>query len=479
MKKLTISLTLVLTLLVLSFGSYACKKRKADTNDSQVSSSTRYLRAHSARTTLFNGQQNDLPFCPRAKALNLVNAYWLAIFAENQYSHFKIVAPELERIGFAKPGEGKFFQNAAYKMADYRLRGCIRDEDDPLYKPYEDAKPCEKEDQLAALSFEQSTLQGNSGSENLHFYSAGHIDRERLIFKKGSAQAVLAIHRKKNVGILAFRGTEPDEKMDIKVDVMIKKKHLNDNWGKVHKGFMNSLDSIRPFIEKELHKEKYKGLDLWITGHSLGGALATLMASKILEDMEGETIHYNLAGVYTFGSPRVGDITYRDKFAQTVKRFNIPFYRFRNGTDLVTRIPTGVKNKFYHVGTLVYFPFAQKGENQISSILYQEEDIRQSDYFESQASLFQKQFSSKMIQMGLMPFVDQIGSSIYEQMSLLKNGIVHHSMSGMPADPGYLDQIRDHLSHNLNQIELSESQLINCGPEDAPIQPFFKDRQSH
>ncbi|MCA9314113.1 MAG: hypothetical protein H6806_06515 [Planctomycetes bacterium] len=43
-------------------------------------------------------------------------------------------------------------------------------------------------------------------------------------------------------------------------------------------------------------------LRLWITGHSLGGALATLAALDLLR-----TTHVPLQGVATFGQPRVGD----------------------------------------------------------------------------------------------------------------------------------------------------------------------------
>ena len=50
---------------------------------------------------------------------------------------------------------------------------------------------------------------------------------------------------------------------------------------------------------KTLYEEKGKNRKLFITGHSLGGALATIAAARLafVDDM-------NIAGIYTIGSPR-------------------------------------------------------------------------------------------------------------------------------------------------------------------------------
>jgi triacylglycerol lipase len=79
---------------------------------------------------------------------------------------------------------------------------------------------------------------------------------------------------------------------------------------------------------------------LWITGHSLGAALATLAASRLSGDGS-----VRLQGAYTFGSPRVGD----GAFGTAI---GVPIYRFRNDSDIVPHLPLGLL--FRHVGQLQF-----------------------------------------------------------------------------------------------------------------------------
>jgi hypothetical protein len=74
-----------------------------------------------------------------------------------------------------------------------------------------------------------------------------------------------------------------------------------------------------------------------VTGHSLGGAMATLASVRLAS--EG----YTVRAVYTFGSPRVGDRAFR-------RKYRLPNYRFVNDDDLVPHLPFSWCYK--HVGTL-------------------------------------------------------------------------------------------------------------------------------
>jgi len=141
--------------------------------------------------------------------------------------------------------------------------------------------------------------------------------------------------------IIAFRGTENLD--DWKTNVNLAKAAWKV--GMVHSGFWRSIDSVWPTVTARLNSLRTNNQPIWITGHSLGGALATL-ACGILDD---ELPEESIAGVYTFGQPRVGDLL----FAQTVdKRVKKRFFRVVNNNDIVTRIPS---IKYQHVGNQLYF----------------------------------------------------------------------------------------------------------------------------
>jgi putative lipase involved disintegration of autophagic bodies len=79
---------------------------------------------------------------------------------------------------------------------------------------------------------------------------------------------------------------------DLKADVDIR---LSD-WqqgGKVHRGFKEALDEVWPDLLPYIRKLAEKGCKIWVTAHSLGGALAILCGGR----------YGNAQGVYTFGSP--------------------------------------------------------------------------------------------------------------------------------------------------------------------------------
>jgi len=101
--------------------------------------------------------------------------------------------------------------------------------------------------------------------------------------------------------------------------------------GKVHKGFLDSIRNLEEeMYEKvvELLKES-SNAKIYITGHSKGGALATLMAKFLIN--KNKKFKRKIK-VVTFGSPRVGDKDFRSDY-------DVEHYRYESFWDLVPHLP--------------------------------------------------------------------------------------------------------------------------------------------
>lgn len=135
---------------------------------------------------------------------------------------------------------------------------------------------------------------------------------------------------------LCFRGTEPSEIGDILADLNAIPRGAMTH-GLVHSGFMGELDKLWQNVTE--HHSKHKDKKFYITGHSLGAAMATIATSRFEEFTKVESL-------FTFGSPRAGTRSF-------VKNIKTPHFRFVNNNDIVTSVPPAFM--FYrHHGDLTY-----------------------------------------------------------------------------------------------------------------------------
>jgi len=101
---------------------------------------------------------------------------------------------------------------------------------------------------------------------------------------------------------------------------------------KFHQGFIEALGEIwEPLIAKVNRAVKAKRRPVWVTGHSLGGALAQLAAWRFFRNFV--PVHQ----VYTFGSPMIGNDAAAEAFLKTFKG---KIFRFVDTRDMVPRLPT-------------------------------------------------------------------------------------------------------------------------------------------
>jgi hypothetical protein len=86
---------------------------------------------------------------------------------------------------------------------------------------------------------------------------------------------------------------------------------------------------------------------VYLTGHSLGGALAGLCHARFLKDPSDISSFGILSGAYTFGSPRSGDLEFFTHYTRMAKTDhsapdNAGLWRVYNTGDIVPRSPGGI-----------------------------------------------------------------------------------------------------------------------------------------
>ena len=162
--------------------------------------------------------------------------------------------------------------------------------------------------------------------------------------KKTDTQAFLA--KSSTFAVLSFRGTELTRWPDIWTDLQAVLRKTR--FGEVHTGFREAYEEVKAEIHEWL--PKIGDLPLYITGHSMGAALATVATQDLDQD---PNYRDQVAACYTFGSPRVGDGVYEGKI-------KVPFYRMVHATDLVTLVPLFFWT-YVHVGDPRYLSRADKG----------------------------------------------------------------------------------------------------------------------
>ncbi|MBU1044743.1 MAG: lipase family protein [Candidatus Omnitrophica bacterium] len=165
-----------------------------------------------------------------------------------------------------------------------------------------------------------------------------------IFLDKNDTQAYIIANTE--VIILAFRGTQCIQDWLTDADA----RFVKNVWGQVHNGFSKALDSVWREIEKIVSKYQDNDQTIWITGHSLGAALAVLATARFLQK------NIDINGLYTFGQPRVGNATFARIFNL---RFKHRTFRFVNNEDIVTRVPPTAL-KYEHIGNVFYFDTAGK-----------------------------------------------------------------------------------------------------------------------
>lgn len=141
--------------------------------------------------------------------------------------------------------------------------------------------------------------------------------------------------------VIVCRGTELTELEDLTSSFDFRLISATPWPGKVHAGFVESIDDIWSTVENLVNK--YTNRKIWLCGHSLGGAMSALLAYKLKLDNTCP----DPTELYTYGSPKIGN----QEYATALDATKLLHYRFVNSNDIVPNIPPG---GYKHFGKLYF-----------------------------------------------------------------------------------------------------------------------------
>jgi pimeloyl-ACP methyl ester carboxylesterase len=186
----------------------------------------------------------------------------------------------------------------------------------------------------------------DSGGELLLFVDDASTDTQGFVARTSARQIVVA-----------FRGTELLSTRDHAIDLDVTLVPDPVSGGNVHRGFLRAADAIMGDVLRAI--EPHSDMPIMVVGHSLGGAIATLVAHRLSHANE------LVAQVHTFGSPRMGDALFAAAYNRDLRHVTT---RHQNCCDIVTCVPS-VLQGYRHVGQLRYYD-ALGGVNDHSTWLY-------------------------------------------------------------------------------------------------------------
>lgn len=170
-------------------------------------------------------------------------------------------------------------------------------------------------------------------------YNPIHIADYFYSDKESDLQVGIYINKDKNRLIISFRGTESLK--DITTDLKVTKIKYDENI-RVHRGFYEQLFRSKIYDEfyeqlKELSNQY--GYDIYVTGHSLGGALSSLFTYRLASEYPNLIIN-NI----TFASPRIGNYYWKSAFNSMT---NIKALRVYVNSDPIPLTPSF---NYWHIG---------------------------------------------------------------------------------------------------------------------------------
>lgn len=270
-----------------------------------------------------------------------LNLYQLALFAALSYCDFGQAPAEkpLDEVRFPlDPSVGNLF---AEQLSVYHEAWRIDPKQSHRFYPiYEDIPYSQRFEILPfdPVLYPQNRPERNEEQEHparLHFFDDEKFGTDTQAFITHHDQIIL----------ISVRGTV--SRADVLRDADAHQVSFDDGVGKAHGGFYQAYRAMRDFVLQYLD-QFHVGQRIIICGHSLGGAIALLLAEGL---RRAQDAHYNIL-LYTYGAPRAADSDFTSGASSLVH------HRIVNHNDPVPSVPAPWMNttaKLWIPGAITLF----------------------------------------------------------------------------------------------------------------------------
>ncbi|MGL4315623.1 MAG: lipase family protein [Pseudomonas sp.] len=269
---------------------------------------------HVLEVKALRGWRPLLSLTPEFSALD---AYQLALFTYLAYADFgQILKPGQEQPGYPQPGSIGHVLNA--RLADIQT-GALNDEPGQFhtvasYYPLLEEVPYSK--RLEVVPHDPERYQQKEEKLPWELHSLNHAGTNTQAYISHDDRMIL----------IGVRGTQ-ELCPDLLRDIDAAQVPYAEGVGQAHQGFYDAFLAVKSFVTPYLDTF-YSGQKIVVCGHSLGGAIALLLAEWIRREFEYELL------LYTYGAPRAGDQAFVEGAAALVH------HRIVNHNDPIPSVPT-------------------------------------------------------------------------------------------------------------------------------------------
>lgn len=288
------------------------------------------------------------PMLSKDNNFSALNLYQLSLFASLSYSNFG-QAPEeqpFDTVSFPlDPSVGYMFGNG---LASFRETWKVNKDQTTAYYPLYEDIPYSKRFEI--LPFDPKLYDQNKPElgpdqdypSKWHFFDDGEAE--------GGTNTQAFITHHDEIILISVRGTL--EIADFLRDTDAEQVPFKQGVGKAHKGFYEAYEAMSEFVQVYL-QQFHTNQKIIICGHSLGGAIATLLA----EALRRSTKKYDVL-LYTYGSPRAGDADFVNGAAE------LAHHRMVNNNDPIPSVPApwmNTRKRIWVPGVIISFVTAPLG----------------------------------------------------------------------------------------------------------------------